>query len=200
MNHNNDDDVGMDDAILDGIFKRLPSAMDVILGRDYMSAVSMTAPAVDEWLPTPVYRREAGGEWLPTGHVLPEDVPVVDPMDVTWPDGSFKVFPDREERTFTFEVLEEFPAAPDIFKRILDEVHHRRLEESILEELAAIITERGKDAPGLLIIKTPDGQWAMKESEWLKPGSAVLSTLDQPDLMAVAQGDGWLYYRQGPSR
>lgn len=136
----------------------------------------------------------------PVDGLIPPEAPAVDPMDVTWPDQTFKVFPDGwRGPTFHAEVMDVTLDGAGIWSRILEEVHRHRLEETILEELAAIIAERGKDAPGLLIIQTPDGQWAVQESTWLAPGSAMLSRMDVPDLMAVAQGDGWLYYRQGPA-
>lgn len=169
-------------AIEADVVRRLPAAMDAALARPVL------VRSVDT------------GDWVVRGYLHADDlklVPDVDPMDVTWPDGTFKVFPDRTETTLKVDVA--VPDAPSIMDRILAEVRHRRLEETILEELAAIISERGKDAPGLLIIKTPGGEWAIKESEFLPAGCAMLSTLDQPDLMAVAQGDEWLYYRQGPS-
>lgn len=164
---------------------------------------------MEDW--DPIVLTNPAGEDVLMGHVqrpqpiirpaetlIPPEAPAVDPMDVTWPDGRFKVFPDRTE--YTVAVEETFLDGAGIWSRILEEVHRHRLEETILEELAAIITERGKDAPGLLIIQTPDGQWAVKETEWVGPGSVVLSRMDVPDLMAVADGDGWLYYRQGPAR
>lgn len=134
----------------------------------------------------------------PVDGLIPPEPPAADPMDVTWPDQTFKVFPDRTE--WTVAVEETFLDGAGIWSRIIEEVHRHRLEQTTLEELAAIITERGKDAPGLLIIQTPDGQWAVKETEWVGPGSVVLSRMDVPDLMTVAQDDGWLYYRSATRR
>lgn len=123
----------------------------------------------------------------------------VDPMDVAWPDGTFKVFPDRAE--FTVNVELAAPDARDTWAHMFAIIQREQLERAVLEDLSQIITERGAEAPGLLIVRNPvTGEWAITESEWLARGSAVVSTSEEPDLMAVARESGGFLYYRGPDR
>jgi hypothetical protein len=125
-----------------------------------------------------------------------DEVPPVDPDAAKWPEGRVRHVPHPFSPDWSVN-LDSMPEPHDTWKTIGDWMAQRAVEERMLEEMAAILKDRGKDAPGLILFRLPT-ETAIMESQWIPAGTLIYSCQDQPDLMVRIdpEDERVIYYRQ----
>lgn len=142
--------------------------------------------------------------WCHQDAAVAAKAPPVDPEHVkVRTDGTLRTFahPDSPAWNMNLDVMPGYLDSRGVMDDMVAWAAQRALEQRILEDMAALLKSRPKDAPGVLLVRSTRETYLM-ESAWIPSGTIIYSMDDQPDLMAKVdpEDDRVLYYRQGNTK